>query len=924
MKSLLRCARGAFTCATLLAGVLVPVHSALAVDWIGKGDLTRPFRDPLNWRVWSDSAKAYVNLLPAPGDMIYFTAGAPELHIGDDDAALASQVKTFYLQSNCKVYWDVTTNSYLAATIAGGRDGMFYKMKGSSLTLVPPYVEGNQFVLSGSYTVAEGKLYLMRYSDPNYKGNLPSAVLFVTGYCTVSNNATLVLAEKSPTVATTSNFYSLESYGLITNENAGVRHVFSFRSDATVSTPGNPSRVYGPVGGNIEYDGYGCCEFYHTNNTFVVYNPMTSGSQPFACETSVMSFGKADGTPSSLGTQNNLKYTWSGAVTRYLGTGETTDKTFNYMLHASYAGWAHNYPPGLDGGPYGGLQYRGSFTSTYGNDRPATHMTLLFTGSNAVPCELWSNFGYKWKDNVHFTPAVIKRGTGTWLFRDGTGELGTQQSKVSTYGGLTGSIMIEEGVLQTESMSDVGQHSALGSSEYLYGEYVGVHADAVAQGWAISFGTDDADGTPLTEGTLESVSTNFAFASDRKMVLRGNGRLKSSGEGAFCMAYVKARTAGGKTLTLDGSNTLDNVIQEISDGRDDATVSVVKEGSGKWILRGNQTFSGDLTVKAGLLEVQAPTNHYTWYKFSDMADSSTIGQLGEIALYDADGTQQNAGLKLGTVFSWGADGKVHWIRNEWTQIQPGECGPGRTGKCTFYSGGNAMARLCDGKADNGCMYQGMDYTVRYKYYTHNPLVMRLTNGAPAIVSYDVFRGNNTARRTGGFRMDASRDGLLWKKLDDRDVVSTTNDVSTWCSDGAAFVAGEKRPYSAGKGYPLADGSADTVSSLEKVGYVSVAKGATLKTDYENVGTISKLRFPTAGGGTISGFKFAETGTIDIEGEVQKGKELKIPYELGDGETAANVTGWGFTINGEASTKFDLVAGPHGCTLKPHGLLLLVR
>ena len=899
--------------AAMLALSAALTHCASAANkvWTGNGNLSNPFGDSANWQ----------NGLPVKGDAVHFDSAAKPLTIGDDDAAFVSRLDCIYLMNNCKVFWNVSTNSYFTTKLQGGMNGMFYKMGTSSLTFVIPY--SNQWDVNGAYTVVAGKLYLNRYSDPNYSGTFPKASLYVTGYAVVSNGATLVLAEKSPTTQTTSNFYYLENYGLVTNENANVRHIFSFRTDSSYSTPERPSFSYGPIGGNVEYNGYGCCNFYCTNNTFVTYNPMSSGSQSFICTTGLMKFGTKDDPISSMGMAAGLGYTWSGVLARYLGTGETTDKPFSYKLHPDYYKWNHNYLPGIDGGPYGGLIYKGTFTLGVSTN-VAIHTGIQFSGTNASPCELWSNFSnYVSKNGTNCATFVCKRGSGTWFFRDGNGLIFVNgKSRVNPFGGLTGCFLIEEGVVQTESMSDTGDHSALGGMCDLYGDYYGVHHEAKRVDWAISFGTEDENGVPLTEGTLESLSTNLAFASGRKMVLRGNGRLKSSGIGAFRMCHVRALTAGEKTFTLDGSNTLSNVIQEITDG--DGKVNVAKEGSGKWILRGNQTFSGDLTVREGVLEVEAPTNTYTWFRFSDRANQASIGQLTEIALYDADGKQQNVGLKYpaGTT----VDGNKRWVRNEWTEIGPGCCFAGRACDFQFYTGGNSIVGIFDGTAQNGAYYCNTGTPALDSFLSRNSLVMHLTNGVPPIVSYDVCQGNNDTykRITSAFRLDGSRDGCNWVTLHEwTSATASTNDISKWCSNGDAFVKGEKRKPSDGKGFALTDWGQEGVSSLVNVRSVRVDRGATLRTSYKNVAPIRKLCVDKTGGGVIDGFELAQDGEIEIiaDGGLEPGH---IPFSIVNSETASNISDWTISVVGAGTSRYKLVANPEGVDVYKMGLTVIIR
>jgi len=60
-------------------------------------------------------------------------------------------------------------------------------------------------------------------------------------------------------------------------------------------------------------------------------------------------------------------------------------------------------------------------------------------------------------------------------------------------------------------------------------------------------------------------------------------------------------TAAGKALTLTGANAGDNTFAgDISNGSS-AGFGIIKAGTGKWILSGNNTYTGNTTVSAGKL-----------------------------------------------------------------------------------------------------------------------------------------------------------------------------------------------------------------------------------------------------------------------------------------------------------------------------------
>jgi autotransporter-associated beta strand protein len=99
-------------------------------------------------------------------------------------------------------------------------------------------------------------------------------------------------------------------------------------------------------------------------------------------------------------------------------------------------------------------------------------------------------------------------------------------------------------------------------------------------------GTANTGGTILNNGTGALVFNNATF--------------NATGDGAF--------SGTTRALTLGGSNAADNAISGVI-GNNNAgastnnTVSVVKDGTGKWILSGANTYTGETTISNGTLQI---------------------------------------------------------------------------------------------------------------------------------------------------------------------------------------------------------------------------------------------------------------------------------------------------------------------------------
>ena len=88
----------------------------------------------------------------------------------------------------------------------------------------------------------------------------------------------------------------------------------------------------------------------------------------------------------------------------------------------------------------------------------------------------------------------------------------------------------------------------------------------------------------------------------------GSGTITNNGTGVLTFDNttfneVGATTATGaaRTLTLNGANTGANTILGVIANNNPGLVSVIKEGDGKWVLSGNNTFTGGVLAKDGTL-----------------------------------------------------------------------------------------------------------------------------------------------------------------------------------------------------------------------------------------------------------------------------------------------------------------------------------
>lgn len=646
-----------------------------------------------------------------------------------------------------------------------------------------------------------------------------------------------------------------------------------------------------------------------------------------------------------LGPATEVKLYGLGGGIHYFGlTDATISKTMNL--------YSYSYSSFVDAGSHGGLTFSGDWYAAADSANSAVQKWLVLTGSNSVPCKISGKFvenNFSGKDYATDSPRTIftqKLGAGAWRFT-GTRNHG-------------GGFAIEEGTLQFDSVAEKGIASALGRSTNLTTacsvrdpEYVD---------YAFSLGSTKAT---APAAAFEFTGSKSCQCSTRPLVLTGKGgALKASGSGDARIGFggISARDAGETTLTLNGASELSNVATGITDGN--GVVNVVKDGEGKWYLSGTNTFSGDLRVKAGTLIVQG--SKYTWFRFTvkETGNKGSYLALRQFALYDEKGVRQNICLNVNTdkkvLASFPNNVYKYFPDSDWMALEPGSFAFGSDSFLCKYNSetdymyvdqifsdvGNTTndgIERFDGIVSKGGHCQLRLYNLEGKDTSINKetpeswisFVMRLTNGTPAIASYDIqsyYNSNGTNMWPKVGTMEASVDGIHWDfvelnglgdvmvehEYDFSIPLNAQDDTSNrWYFDGSKQVNWDPsygttaRP---GKGFPLR-GRADIPTPLATVRSVAVDSGATLKTD-EPI-TISALKIYGTGVGTMDGFTFAQTGVIDIvfDGDVPSSATIPGAYVNCNG--FANLANWTLKVNGAANNKYF-------ASMKNDGTLVFAR
>ena len=822
----------------------------------------------------------------AAGTIVTVTGNATAT---DADMATINAYSKLCFASGTRITFDVSGDVSLTCPVAA--TGTIVKCGSGSLALATSSVNGSintyRYV---DFEVEEGMLKLPQ-------DNFTLTDIWVRKVTVGENGAFMTVIDHNTNIEG-----GLWGSGIVTNTSTAGNSQLRVMNVST--TPcvfsgrilGKGIRWYS--GGNVHLTG--------TNSNFTGTFQIWNGNGDVARRgtTGLVKIGNP-GEVSSVGcTTGNLASREMGARFLYLGEGETTSRGYAYYNNHTSSSGAHYW----DAGAHGGITFTGTWS--HGSDHPER---VVLMGSNTAPCVIAGS----WTGCTDTRPTyVIKRGSGTWRFAHNSNRT------------LSGTIAVEDGTLEFETIAEVGENCSLGRATCLQSSYTAAAYDA-------SKNVDYAYllGTTSSTGTMAYVGSSGGASRTRPFAVAGRGCLSNAGTGRLSLANAFAATAAGGTFVLDAPAGSTNSFSMVRDGDHGGVLSLEKTGAGVWSLDGTNTFSGSLAVKEGTLLVRNVP--YSWFRFTVM---ETLGgkkyregtdtgadrnlEIQEFALYSADGVRRNVNMKFLMSYTTGSTAAASAAN--YANIQTNEASWTFPKTYLYYTNRDGDKMFDEVSTGTGCcIFYNSDWIRLSSSASWVPLLLRVDPEGPAITSFDLMNvnGAGSVRSPLAFKMEASRDGLAWTQ-----VYCETNHTAPatgrWYSDhNEAFVAGAVRP---GKGFSVSNEICAADEMLPNVSGVSVAPDAVLEAKGPVVLKTLTADASGAGNGTVKGFTFAAAGVLDVKGLAAVPGRLDIPFTFDDCAGIENISKWTLTVDGAPALKCRARASETGISLFSTGTLIYIK
>ena len=383
---------------------------------------------------------------------------------------------------------------------------------------------------------------------------------------------------------------------------------------------------------------------------------------------------------------------------------------------------------------------------------------------------------------------------------------------------------------------------------------------------------------------------------------------------------------GGVRLTIDDSGvdfSLARGANSFRASNGTGTLSLVGEIPGVLGIGGDSSFSGDIEVLGGSMAMCADCRYFKWVCMQDYgAETGAANYYGiyleEFGLFDEHGQRVNIGLVQSALTDAVGRGEAAFV----------ECGDSRGYDGYDTEGGTTIARIFNGVVDaENTMIMPRAQIEMSNEKSYVKLLMHLTNGTPCVASYDfsigapgeAFYGYHPSR----WKMLGSFDGFTWTEIDNRYDAQQRpvypNCINCWNQPDVNGTFVSCVNVSHDTGYAL---NLPWTSALANVRKLRVAAGATLVADGE--ATISSLVIDAVDAGSLSGFRFADSGSLEIVNFPRGSRPVELPGTYGSDAELLKLRNWTVTVNGKSlDPEFILVNGGK-ISISGKGLVMLVK
>jgi fibronectin-binding autotransporter adhesin len=308
----------------------------------------------------------------------------------------------------------------------------------------------------------------------------------------------------------------------------------------------------------------------------------------------------------------------SGDFTRALGTGVNQ---FQWESSGNYKSGGFSAVGDVLTINFGGLSTPSSLTwnTTAGFIKTAGELRLQNSSATHElvwrhPVNLNAAVRVIYANSATF-PAIMEgilSGTGSsGISKEGVGIL--RLAATNTYAGVT---TITAGTLEAGALANGGSDSSIGKS-----------ANAAAN---LVFGAPSATLRYIGAADV-TIDRGFTTSSGAG----GGATFESSGAGALTLGSSVAMAYGTadqtRTLTLGGTNVGANTFAKTISNNGIAEVSLTKAGTGRWVVSGDNSFSGATTINGGVLRITNSNALGTTVSNTTVATAGMLELAGGIA-----------------------------------------------------------------------------------------------------------------------------------------------------------------------------------------------------------------------------------------------------------------------------------------------------